>query len=37
MATLCMTSTGGHLLLIKALDMAGVSVLKPFAYIGVVS
>ena len=37
MATLCLTSTGGHLQLIKAFDMAGASVLQPFAYIGVVT
>lgn len=37
MATLCLTSTGGHFLLIKAFDMAEASVLQPFAYIGVVT
>ena len=37
MATLCLTSTGGHLLLIKAFDMAEASVLQPFANVGVVT
>ena len=37
MATLCLTSTGGHFLVIKALDMAAASVLQPFPYIGVVT
>ena len=37
MATLCLTSTSGHFLLIKAFDMAEASVLQPFAYIGVVT
>ena len=37
MATLCLSSTGGHFLLIKAFDMAEASVLKPFAYVGVVT
>ena len=37
MATLCLTSTCGHFLLIKAFDMAEASVLQPFAYIGVVT
>ena len=37
MATLCLFSTGGHFLLIKAFDMAEASVLQPFAYIGVVT
>ena len=37
MATLCLTSTGGHFLLIKAFDMAEASVLQPFAYIGVIT
>ena len=37
MATLCLTSTGGHFLLIKGFDMAEASVLQPFAYIGVIT
>ena len=37
METMCLTSTGGHFLLVKALDMAEASVLHPFAYIGVVT
>ena len=37
MAMLCLTSTGGHFLLIKAFDMAEASVLQPFAYIGIVT
>ena len=37
MATLCLFSTSGHFLLIKAFDMAEASVLQPFAYIGVVT
>ena len=37
MATLCLSSTGGHFLLIKAFEMAETSVLQPFAYLGVVT
>ncbi len=37
MATLCLTSTCGHFLLIKAFDIVEASVLQPFAYIGVVT
>ena len=37
MATLCLTSTGGHFLLIKAFDMAEASVLQPFDYISVIT
>ena len=37
MATLCLTSTGGHFLVIKAFNMAEPSMLQPFAYIGVVT
>ena len=36
-AMLCLTSTGGHFLLIKGFDMAEASVLQPFAYIGIVT
>ncbi|MEC8126803.1 MAG: DMT family transporter [Pseudomonadota bacterium] len=35
MAMLCLTSTGGHFLLIKAFDLAEASVLQPFAYFGI--
>jgi len=35
MATLCLTSTGGHFLMIKALEKAEASVLQPFAYFGI--
>ena len=37
MATLCLTSTVGHFLLIKAFDTAEASVLQPLAYFGVVT
>ena len=35
MGMLCLTSTGGHFLLIKAFDLAEASVLQPFAYFGI--
>ena len=34
MATLCLASTCGHFLLLKAFDIAEASVLQSFAYIG---
>ncbi len=37
MSSVCLTSTGGHVQLVNTSDMAEASVLKPFAYNGVVT